>query len=307
MSRMSKQERDILVYNLKNMMNHLRCTYMDINNKYDTFPIPHSTICRWMTKDIQPNKDWSWEKDFLQFYNSYFEPEIDECKSFYKIRINMHIKEAHNVDDLFRYQGVYYIYYYSSHYESVIHSGKLLIQRIADTTNIRLVLGIQDSSQLQNESFCDIFDKGINNEEANIRFQNYKNSQPTDLRQRCYFYEGKIHIENYKLWIEFTGKDNRKNHKQTLFLNIKKKPKSISKSYKGGLGLVIASPNEFHNDFRIYKMGLSRQELKTEDLHKSNLLKMEINPFNRISLNIENDQMWYDKILLYEQKSFEKD
>lgn len=58
------------------------------------------------------------------------------------------------------------------------------------------------------------------------------------------FYEGKIFIDNYILRIEFIGKGNRKNHKQTLFLNIVKRPQTI-KSYKGGLGLVLAAPMIF--------------------------------------------------------------
>jgi hypothetical protein len=163
----------------------------------------------------------------------------------------------------------------------------------------RLVLGIQDTSQYNNKLFSKIFDKNIDNNEANIRFQEFKKAQPTDLRQRCYFYEGKIFIDNYILRIEFIGKGNRKNHKQTLFLNIVKRPQTI-KSYKGGLGLVLAAPNDIHTDFRIYKMGLSKCELPFNSNKLKRLLKIESNSFNRFSLTVYDDQAWYDEILLKE-------
>lgn len=301
MSRMNTQERTIFLNNLDRMLSLLNCTYKNINIKYAYFPIPRTTIYRWMTGNTYPNKDWSWGEEFLSFYNQIFDPEIEDSKEFFQKKLSyMQLKEKFVFDDFTKqYLGNCFIYYFSNHYENIIHGGKICIQNKDGLLTGRLVLGIQDTSQYNNKLFSKIFDKNIDNNEANIRFQEFKKAQPTDLRQRCYFYEGKIFIDNYILRIEFIGKGNRKNHKQTLFLNIVKRPQTI-KSYKGGLGLVLAAPNDIHTDFRIYKMGLSKCELPFNSNKLKRLLKIESNSFNRFSLTVYDDQAWYDEILLKE-------
>lgn len=304
---MNQQQRDIFVDNIKRMLKLLECDYKNVNRKYKSFPIPITSLRRWMEEKNIPNKEWSWAAEFLTFYNSRFEPEIDECSRFYTVKLSMELKKEVCFEDLIvRYQGEYFIYYFSNHYKDVIHSGKLLILSNNESSSARLILGIQDVEQLRDKVFCNIFDENIDIEEANDRFQKYKNMQPTDLRQRCYFYEGKIKIDRYNLKIEFTGKNERKNHKQTLFLNIKKKPRNSSKPYKGGLGIVLASPNEYHTDLRIYKMGISRHELFFNESNFKEMLKLVTNSLYRISVTADEDQIWYDKILLKEQEIFDK-
>ena len=84
MSRMNTQERTIFLNNLDRMLSLLNCTYKNINIKYAYFPIPRTTIYRWMTGNTYPNKDWSWGEEFLSFYNQIFDPEIEDSKEFFQ-------------------------------------------------------------------------------------------------------------------------------------------------------------------------------------------------------------------------------
>lgn len=285
----------------------LNCTYKDVNKKYESFPIPRTTIYRWMKEETFPNKDWSWGEQFLSFYNERFEPEIDDSKElFLTEQYNMQLKVKTTFDSFTeRYLGEYFIYYFSNHYENIIHGGKIYVQDKRGLLTARLVLGIQDVSQYEDQMFNSIFDKNIDNNDAYKRFMEFKKSQQTDLRQRCYFYEGKIFIDSHCLRLAFVGYGNRKSHKQTLFLNIVKKPQSINpktkKLYKGGLGLVLATPNDIHTDIRVYKMGLSRVKLPFNSDKLKELLKIRHNSNNRCSLTVDDDQDWYDEILLQEQ------
>lgn len=94
MSRMNTQERTIFLNNLDRMLSLLNCTYKNINIKYAYFPIPRTTIYRWMTGNTYPNKDWSWGEEFLSFYNQIFDPEIEDSKEFFQKKLSyMQLKE----------------------------------------------------------------------------------------------------------------------------------------------------------------------------------------------------------------------
>lgn len=119
MSRMNTQERTIFLNNLDRMLSLLNCTYKNINIKYAYFPIPRTTIYRWMTGNTYPNKDWSWGEEFLSFYNQIFDPEIEDSKEFFQKKLSyMQLKEKFVFDDFTKqYLGNYFIYYFSNHYE----------------------------------------------------------------------------------------------------------------------------------------------------------------------------------------------
>ena len=114
MSRMNTQERTIFLNNLDRMLSLLNCTYKNINIKYAYFPIPRTTIYRWMTGNTYPNKDWSWGEEFLSFYNQIFDPEIEDSKEFFQKKLSyMQLKEKFVFDDFTKqYLGNYFIYYF---------------------------------------------------------------------------------------------------------------------------------------------------------------------------------------------------
>lgn len=303
---MNHIEKALFIHNLNYIFSLLGCTYKNIHSKYGDFSIPRTTLYRWMVKEDYPNTTGNWNDDILLFYNKYFEPIISDYKVFYQNKlINVQIKKNGKQEDILsQYNGLYYIYYFSNHYQETIHGGRILVKSHSEHITVRMVLGIQDNEQFKDVGFRDIFDNSITDEEALSRFKAYKNTLHTKLRQRCYFYEGSICLSTYNLKFEFSGKEIRKNHKQIVYLNITRKPQTTSKSYRGGLGLVLASPNENHADFRIYKMGLSICELSMNDENIKKVLRLNVNDYNRITLNVDQDQMWYDIVLLYEQKIF---
>lgn len=64
--------------------------------------------------------------------------------------------------------------------------------------------------------------------------------------------------------------------------------------------MVLATPNDVHTDIRVYKMGLSRFELPFTSDRLKKLLIIQPNYYNRCSLTVDDDQAWYDEILLQE-------
>lgn len=299
MSLMTKQEKKFFINNLNNIMKALGCNAFNIHNEFPDFPISRTTLHRWISKDTLPNINLFSNPSFLSFYNEYLEPSIDNPIMFYKQEINeLKAKDKKTIKTLSsKYQGEYFIYYFSNHYENVIHSGKILLFQDYDQIKARMVIGIQNTNQYENKLFDRIFNISINNEEAYNVFLEYKKSLETKLLKRCYFYEGIVHFDDYSIEIPFNGKGKHNRHHQNLFL-VFNQSKDI---YIGGLGLVLATPNNQHLEYRCYKMGISRFELQLNDSRIQKLLKMNVYEHNRIIISPKDDLSWYDLVLLKEQ------
>ena len=299
MSLMTKQEKKIFLNNLNKIMKALGCNEYNIHNEFSDFPISRTTLIRWLRKDTLPNKSLFANPSFLSFFNEYLEPKLDSYSLFYKQELlELKAKNKKYQNGLSsKYQGEYYIYYFSNHYEDIIHSGKILLFQNSNHIEARMVIGIQNSNQYENILFDKIFNNSINNEEAYILFLEYKKSLKTKLLKRCYYYGGIVYFNDYSIEIPFSGKGNHNRHHQNLYLVLNQS----KDKYIGGLGLVLATPNNQHQDYRCYKMGISRFELQLNDSRIQKLLKMSVSEHNRIIISPKDDLSWYDLVLLNEQ------
>ena len=105
---------------------------------------------------------------FLSFYNQNFEPKIDNSDCFFTKELgNIKTKNPDAVVELLpKYAGEYYLYYFSNHYENIIHSGKILIFLNSQQILARMIIGIQNDIPFKNKAFNNIFDKDISNDYA---------------------------------------------------------------------------------------------------------------------------------------------
>lgn len=298
MGLLKKHEKKLFIHNLNNIIKAKGCNAYNIHNEIPDFPISRTTLLRWINTDTLPNKNLFTNSNFLSFYNEYFEPNIDNPSLFYKQEITeLKAKDKKSLNIFSsKYQGLYFIYYFSNHYENIIHSGKILLYQNSNQIEARMVIGIQNERQYEDKLFDKIFNNDINNDEAYIFFLEYKKSLETKLLKRCYFYEGIVHFDDYIIEILFNGKGKHHRHHQNLYLVFNKS----KYDYIGGLGLVLATPNNQHLDYRCYKMGLSRFKLQLNDRRIGKLLKMNVSEYNRIVISPKDDLSWYDLVLLKE-------
>ena len=302
MGLMNNREKESFLKNINRIISSLGCDEYNINYKYEDFPIPRSNLIRWKKSDVHPNKKTFVDSGFLSFYNQNFEPKIDNSDCFFTKELgNIKTKNPDAVVELLpKYAGEYYLYYFSNHYENIIHSGKILIFLNSQQILARMIIGIQNDIPFKNKAFNNIFDKDISNDYAYTLFEQYKKTLKTHLQKRCYFYEGTVCFNDFGIEISFVGKEKRSQHQQRLNL-IFNKSSSNKREYLGGLGLVQALPNNQHTSYRCYKMGLSKYELPFDDSQIKEMLEINILKHNRLELTPEDDLSWYDLIILIEE------
>lgn len=305
------EQRTNLQHNINLILETLGCSPDNINNSYSDFPITRSTLRRWREQVPDNPSQISIQKLGTSFYNHYFIPPLPIWHDLLNkkiINIQLKPKEEYQPLRAKRYEGSYYIYYYSNHYADIIHGGRLLVYSDGDShLRARFVLGIHDMRCFNDSQFKSIFSPKITSEQARHEFELFRKSRKTPLQKRCYFYEGLVTEEKYMVRFEFKGVDYRSEHKQTLLLNVKREKMSKKTfapgSYKGGLGLILAPPNEEHPEIRSFRVGISDFMLSFDDEQLKKILTLQPDKFNRSKITENDDKEWYDLILLREQEA----
>lgn len=217
------------------------------------------------------------------------------------------LSEDKSSNSLERYIGLYYIYYYSAHYENDVHCGLLRI--FSDKPkhySARLIFGLNSISKLSDSLLLNSINAD-DSTQAKILFDQYQSSYKLRYDARFYLFNGVVSANDYYLNIDFIGTGTKADHRQTLILNITRAAayKSTS-SYKGGLGLVMVSPNRSTPKIRVFRMGVSDVLISLDNPKLKELLKLVPNNKQRVEVQKDDDSSWWDFMLQCEAQDVKK-
>lgn len=290
------------VFNINRILEALDCTVHTIHTRYEDFPIHRNTLIRHLDAENKKNNpSVTYLKQLYEFYNKHFEPKLSGSKVLGNSQL-ADINISSEQTDILRYVGEYRLYYLSNHYKDEVHGGKMKVFSKNGEIFAKMVIGVQDESQYENEHLMQAFSQ-LDRDKARLSFDQYRKELQTRKRKRCYFYEGNVSVINdLTVMIEFKGIEHHDTHRQTFLLNVKRKTpnkdgKTKAHAYIGGMALVLATPNEDHPQIRSYRVGISSVPLKLNDNRVAELLRLHVNEYGRIMIAPEDDMKWYDLIL----------
>ena len=300
----------VLMQNINMMINLLK-EYKGVNKlkAYEQLGLSKATISNWKHGKQCPS--YLAMVDLAEKYNSLFDPCVESWTDL-RNRIIDQMQLKGEVSPYIKYErflGDFYLYYYSDHYEDIIHCGKLRVFYNTNTHKClcRMVIGIREPDVLESEGFSRIFSSSSDETaQAYEMFKEYKKELCYQLDKRCYYYEGSVDVSDMVLSLKLHGSEHRSDHKQEIIFCIKRIRKTIdlktkkTKKYNGGIGLVVAHPNEQHRTMRLFRIGISRWPIDINNKSVKQILSHTYTETHRVILSDDDDKHWYDLMLLYE-------